>query len=375
MIIPLIVVLAIADDVHIMQHWDEERRHGDAEDAFKATVVAPGRAALRRQRHDRARHAVARDEQRRRGPDVRHRIGGRRHGRLRRSRSCSCRRCSVWMQPETARPPHERYLVGPLRRVARFSMRAPGARPRRRRSSSAWWRRSGCCGCASTRTTSTSSAQSHPLSQSAAVIDSELSGVYSFQILLEGPPDSLKTPDALQRMDRLRRRAAEAPVRQEGHVGRRLREARQQGAERRPAGGGRRAGDRGDAIAQELFVFALGGEGRHELERVVASDFSRAQISVKLASMSSDLVLEQVEEAERLAKAGVRRHAASRRLTTGSGRLFSTLDHYLVDVADQQLRDRLRHRLRRHLRRLPIGPVRPAGDRRRTCCRCSRCSA
>ena len=41
-----------------------------------------------------------------------------------------------------------------------------------------------------------------------------------------------------------------------------------------------------ETIAQELFVFTLGGDGRHELERVVASDFSRAQITVKLQSMS-----------------------------------------------------------------------------------------
>ena len=39
MIVPLIVVLAIADDVHIMQHWDEERRHGDVEQAFTNTVA------------------------------------------------------------------------------------------------------------------------------------------------------------------------------------------------------------------------------------------------------------------------------------------------------------------------------------------------
>src|SRR4029453_1469835 len=39
MLIPLIVVLAIADDVHIMQHWDEERRHRTAEESFKATVA------------------------------------------------------------------------------------------------------------------------------------------------------------------------------------------------------------------------------------------------------------------------------------------------------------------------------------------------
>ena len=35
-------------------------------------------------------------------------------------------------------------------------------------------------------------------------------------------------------------------------------------------------------VAQELFVFTLGGEGRRELERVVASDYSKAQIDVKL---------------------------------------------------------------------------------------------
>ena len=39
-----------------------------------------------------------------------------------------------------------------------------------------------------------------------------------------------------------------------------------------------------EAIAQELFVFWLSDEGRAELERVVSSDFSHAQITVKLAS-------------------------------------------------------------------------------------------
>ena len=39
--------------------------------------------------------------------------------------------------------------------------------------------------------------------------------------------------------------------------------------------------DDGD-IAQELFVFSLAGEGRPELDRVVASDYSRAQITIKL---------------------------------------------------------------------------------------------
>ena len=76
-------------------------------------------------------------------------------------------------------------------------------------------------------------------------------------------------------------------------------------------------------------MFTLGGEGRHELERIVASDYSRAQISVKLESMSSDVVLEQVERSDALAKATFAGTGITA-LTTGSGRLFSTLDHYLV---------------------------------------------
>ena len=44
MIVPLVLVLAIADDVHIIQHYGEARRNGTAEQAFKSTVshlVAP----------------------------------------------------------------------------------------------------------------------------------------------------------------------------------------------------------------------------------------------------------------------------------------------------------------------------------------------
>ena len=51
----------------------------------------------------------------------------------------------------------------------------------------------------------------HPLGQSARVIDDELSGVYSFQILLEGPPESLGTPESLQRMDRLENELRKLP--------------------------------------------------------------------------------------------------------------------------------------------------------------------
>src|SRR5581483_5152377 len=56
-----------------------------------------------------------------------------------------------------------------------------------------------------------------------------------------------------------------------------------------------------DLIAQELFVFELSDAGREELARVASSDYSRAQMSVRLASMSSDLVFEQINRAEEIA--------------------------------------------------------------------------
>ncbi len=130
------------------------------------------------------------------------------------------------------------------------------------------------------------------------VIDQQLSGIYSFNILLEGAPDSMKSPDALRRMEELRRRLEQLPfVRKVVSVADYVKRVN------RELNGGDAAQAvvpaSADAIAQELFVFGLSDEGRRELERVrVASDYSRAQISVKLASMSSDLVFEQINRAE-----------------------------------------------------------------------------
>ena len=49
---------------------------------------------------------------------------------------------------------------------------------------------------------------------------------------------------------------------------------------------------------------------RHELSQMVASDYSRAQIDVKLRSMSSDVVLELIERTDAIA-AGIREYAAT----------------------------------------------------------------
>jgi predicted RND superfamily exporter protein len=231
------------------------------------------------------------------------------------------------VKPETAEAPHERYFLAPLKAVARFSCAHPG----RVLTVSLVIVAIAALGMLRLRVDTNHISffsADHPLGQSAAIIDKELGGVYSFQIMLEGPPESLKTPDALQRVDRLQEALRKFPhVRKVTSVADYVKRINKELNDGRPEANV--VPDDASTIAQELFVFALGGEGRHELERVVASDYSRAQIAIKLQSMSSDLVLEQVEEADRMAKEAFAGTGISV-LTTGSGRLFSTLDHYLV---------------------------------------------
>jgi uncharacterized protein len=326
MLVPLIVVLAIADDVHIMQHWDEERRHGDVEHAFKATIAHLAAPLL--------------------GASATTALG---MLSLATSNVVAVRAFGIGsavgimvdfvislvlmptllslVKPETAEAPHERYFLAPLKSIARFSSAHPG----RVLVVSVGLALVAALGILRLRVDTNHISffsADHPLGQSAAVIDKELGGVYSFQLMLEGPPESLKTPDALQRLDRL-----EKELRQFPHVRKVTSVADYVKRINRELNDGRADANvvpsDADTIAQELFVFALGGEGRHELGRVVASDYSRAQVSIKLQSMSSDLVLEQVEHADRMAKEAFAGTGIAV-LTTGSGRLFSTLDHYLV---------------------------------------------
>jgi predicted RND superfamily exporter protein len=326
MIIPLTVLLAIADDVHIMQHWSEEQRLGDVHQAFTRTIshlAAPLFGASTTTALGMLSLATS-DVVAVRTFGVGSAVG------IMVDFVISLILVPTLLslaRPETAEAPHERYLVKPLQRVARLSCAHPG----RVLVVSLVVGVVAALGILRLRVDTNHInffSKNHPLSRSAAVIDGHLSGVYSFHLMLEGPPDSLKTPDALRRMDRLQAELRKFPyVRKVTSVAdyvKRINKELNDGRE-----GANVIPSDASTIAQELFVFTLGGEGRHELERVVASDFSRAQISIKLQAMSSDLVLEQVEQADRMAKAAFEGTGITV-LTTGSGRLFSTLDHYLV---------------------------------------------
>jgi predicted RND superfamily exporter protein len=199
MLVPLIVVLAIADDVHIMQHWDEERRHRSAEASFKVAHLATplfgasatpalGMASL-------ATSSVVAVRSFGIGSAVGIMID------FMISLVFVPTLLSL-MKPEMRETPHEKYLVQPMRRIAMFSTR----HPREVIAATVVLSLVASYGIRNLHVDTNHInffSASHPLGQSARVIDGQLSGIYSFQIMLEGQPESLGTPGNLQRMDRL----------------------------------------------------------------------------------------------------------------------------------------------------------------------------
>jgi uncharacterized protein len=327
MLTPLVVVLAVADDVHIVQHFGHEiRAHGDPQRAFESTIrhlatplfgasVTTALGLLSLATSDVvAVHAFG--------------VGAAVGVMVDMMVSIVLVPTMLtWLKRDAHPPPQEAWLLEPLRRLGRWSF----GHARLVLAVAALVLVAAGGGLTRLRVDTNHVnffAPGHPLHESADLMDRELAGIYSFNVMLEGPPDALAQRDALARMERLSDELRRQPmVRKVTSVVDYIKRTNQQ-----LEGGSQTAHvlpASGEAIAQELFVFGLSDEGRLELERVVASDYSRAHITVKLASMSSDVVFEQIFEAERIARA---EFEGSNVLptVTGAGRIFATLDHYMV---------------------------------------------
>jgi uncharacterized protein len=325
MLTPLVVVLAISDDVHIIQHYDEHRRKGTPEYAFSSTVsdlllplfgasatTALGLLSL-----------VTSDV-----VAVRQFGAGAAVGVMVDFAISLILVPTLLgsLAPQARETPHER-LIAPLRNCARFASRRPTVVV----AASLVAVIGAVAGIARLRVDTnhiTFFAASHPLSQSAAVIDRDLAGIYSFNVFIEGTPDSMLRPETLARVERLSDAITKLPrVRKVTSIVDYVKRTNQELHNGDPAA----AVIPGDsaAIGQEVLLLSLAAGGRQALERLVSADFSKAQIVVRLPSMNSDLVFEHIQAAQQLATE-IFRGTAVTATVAGSGRLFSALDHYLV---------------------------------------------
>ncbi len=324
-IVPMTVVLAVADDVHIIQHYMESRRKGTAEQAFKTSVshlFAPILGAT-------ATTALGMAS-----------LGTSNVTAVREFGFGAAMGVSMdflisitlvptllgWISPSARIAPQEAWFKGPLLKVARFSVRR-AALVATVAGVVVVWALFGLLRVRVDTNHINFFARSHPLTQSALVIDGKLSGIYTYQVMLEGPPESLRQPELLRRMDALQEelRGMEYSRKVTGLVDYVKRVHRELG----DGSGERGIPDDPSLVAQELFVFSLADQGRIELQQVAASDFSRAQITVKQASMSSDLLYAQIQRVQEIATSTFEGTGVSP-FVTGSGHMFATLDTYLV---------------------------------------------
>ena len=122
MLTPLVVVLAIADDVHIVQHFDHElRATGSKKQAFKSSIThlfapllgASGTTALGMLSLATSDVVAVRTF----GIGA----GDRRHGGLRHLAGVRADAADVASRPDAAPPPQERWLMVPLQTAGRFA--------------------------------------------------------------------------------------------------------------------------------------------------------------------------------------------------------------------------------------------------------------
>jgi len=259
MLVPLIVVLAIADDVHILQHYDHERRHSSKEEAFKSTVAnlfapilgASGTTALGML--SLCTTSIVAVRQFGFGSAVGVMVDFLISIIL-------VPTMLVWLDEVKEEAPQTTWFTAPMRWIGRFSVRhARGVMVAATLITL-------IAGYGLTRLHVDTNhinffAKSHPLSTSAAVIDTKLSGIYNFQVLLEGAPDAIKQPDTLRRMDQLSRELEQLPyVRKVSSVVDYVKRVNRELNDGRPEA--ERVPDDPAVIAQELFVFGLADEGR-----------------------------------------------------------------------------------------------------------------
>ncbi|HHO76764.1 MAG TPA: hypothetical protein ENN05_10105 [Deltaproteobacteria bacterium] len=161
------------------------------------------------------------------------------------------------------------------------------------------------------------------------ILDHELAGVGALELIVEGEEDVLKDPDILGRIDRLSREIRKLPGVKKvisladyvKAVNRAL-NANEPGAYEVP--------ESRDLIAQEILLFSFSQSGTEELERVVNMDYSKGRIAIKIKYSSSHItraLISKVEETARQTFSGTDVDIS----LTGGSYLFSMLDKYIVE--------------------------------------------
>ncbi|MBW2038312.1 MAG: MMPL family transporter [Deltaproteobacteria bacterium] len=165
--------------------------------------------------------------------------------------------------------------------------------------------------------------------KSSMLVDKNLSGIGVMEIVIKGEEDVLKEPEILKRVDKLSSEIEKLPrvkklislVDYVKRINKAL-EADNPEYYRIP--------DSKSLIAQELLLFTLSDDGRKELENIVTPDYAQGRISIKTESMPSRKSLILGNLLEKMAKETFSGTGISITLT-GTIYLYNLLQEYLLE--------------------------------------------
>lgn len=161
------------------------------------------------------------------------------------------------------------------------------------------------------------------------MLDTYLAGVGTLELILDGQPDVLKDPEILHRIDDLSRELQQLPgVKKVISLTNYVKAVNRALNNNDPAA--YTIPDSRELIAQEILLFSFSESGTEELERMVNMDYSRGRIALKIkyaGSQETRALIAQVEEKAAHAFSGTGVNIS----LTGSSHLFSMLDKYIVE--------------------------------------------
>ena len=165
--------------------------------------------------------------------------------------------------------------------------------------------------------------------QSTKIIDKHLFGIDDIEIVLKGEEDVLKRPAILKTIERLSLEIERLPhvkkvISLTDYVKRIHRALNEDNHEFY------KIPDDQFLIAQELFVFSLSDDGRKELESFVTPDYSQGRISIKAEAMPSEKSLILGSLIEKMAKENFLGTGLQITLT-GTIYLYNLIQKYLIE--------------------------------------------
>ena len=161
------------------------------------------------------------------------------------------------------------------------------------------------------------------------ILDKHLAGVGSLELILEGEEDVLQDPEVLSKIDKLSEEIQQIPeVKKIISLTNYVKAVNRALNANDPAA--YTVPDSKELIAQEILLFSFSASGTEELERVTNMDYSKGRIAIKIKYTSSQktrALISQVEEKALRTFSGTDVKVS----LTGGSHLFSMLDKYIVE--------------------------------------------